>query len=83
MDKIVIGDYHHMKTMDDIINCHFLFFLFFVMAPFCTPPFTSKFLIAFLDVNNKEEQYPSLMYTMYNNVSNNTPLYTHVNSYLV
>ena len=34
----------------------------------------------FLNVNTKEELYLSLMYTMYGNVSNNTPLYTHVNS---
>ena len=46
-------------------------------AAFCTFTFTSEFLIAFLNVHNRENKYLSFMYIMYNNASNKTPSYTH------
>ena len=47
---------------------------------FGTPTLTPYSSIASLDVHTREEQYLSLMYTMYTNVLNNTLSYTHVTS---
>ena len=52
-------------------------------VPFYTSTFTSKFLIAFLSVHTKEKEHHSLMFTMYANISNNTPSYTHISLYVV
>ena len=52
-------------------------------CPFCTPTFTSRFLIPYFFVQTTEEQCLTLMYIVYANTSNNTPFCTHVSSYMV
>ena len=84
MDKVVIGDYYHMTTMDENVNWITLTHLLSNCALdlrvlfFCTSTITSKFPIAFLNEYTREKQRLSLMYAMYANASNNTPSYTHV-----
>ena len=53
------------------------------MVPFCTSTLSSKKLVVFFDVHTRENQYLSLMRTMYASVSNNAPSQTHVGAYVV
>ena len=60
MDKVVIGDYYLMATMDGIINwmklAHLLsIFSLNLTTLFCTTAFTSKIQSTFLNVNTREE----------------------------
>ena len=53
-------------------------------APFCTSAFTSKILIPFLNVYTKEEEYLSVMHTMYTSpLKNKNPFYTHISSCMI
>ena len=78
-----------MTTIDENVNwmklTHLLSnFSLNLRAFFCTSNFTSKKLIAFLDVHNRENLYLSLMYIVYTNASNNAgPSYTHIGLYMV
>lgn len=51
--------------------------------PFITSTFTSKKLVALLNINTRGKIIPPLIYTMYDNASNNTPIYTHIRLYMV
>ena len=42
------------------------------------PALTLKFLIKFINLHTRENQYLSLRYIMHINASTNTPFYTHV-----
>lgn len=55
----------------------------FVVNLFCISNFTSKLLIAFPNVQNKEKEYLSLAYFMSIDPSNKTPPYTHISSYAI
>ena len=77
MDNVVIGEYYLMKIMDEDVNWMKLTHMLSVLSlhltpPFCTPTFTSK----------KYSLHLSLIYTMHNNASNNTPFYTLISSYV-
>ena len=47
------------------------------------PALTLKFLIKFINLHTRENQYLSLRYIMRINASTNTPFYTHISSYVV
>ena len=88
LDKVVIEDYYHMTIINENVYymklAHLLSnFSQNLRVPFYTSTFTSKFLIAFLSVHTKEKEHHSLMFTMYANISNNTPSYTHISLYVV
>ena len=88
MDKVVIGDYYLMATMDGIINwmklAHLLsIFSLNLTTLFCTTAFTSKIQSSLFKCKHKRRSNISLNYTMYTNISDNTPFYTHDNLCLV
>jgi hypothetical protein len=91
MNRIVIGDYYHVTTMDESMYWMKLAhrqtnFSLTLRPPFVHLPLLKRFLITFSNVHTKEAQdlslALSLTYIMYADVSNNTPFYTHVNSYV-
>ena len=57
MDRVVIDDYYHMTTMDDVNwvqlkKTTIIFFPLNLRVPCCTFTFTSKFSMAFLKFPN-------------------------------
>ena len=70
MDKGVIEDYDHTTTMDecklDETNTYYQFILWSVGPPFVQLPlFWINNKTALLDAYTRENEYLSLMYTMY------------------
>ena len=60
MDMVVIDDYYHMITFDDVnwfklAQILLSIFSLNLMIPFCVSTFTSICLIAFLNVEIKEK----------------------------
>ena len=71
MSKVVIEDYHHMTTMDEIVNWMKPIYLLSktslnLRAPFCSFIFTSKFFLAFLIMHTKKNNASPLciLYTL-------------------
>ena len=87
MGKVVFEDDDHMTTMDENTNwmklTHVLSKFSLDLWACCTFTFTSRFLIAFLNVQIRQKNHLSLKYTMYANALNNTLSYTHVSLYVV
>ena len=59
MDKAIIEDHYHMTTMEENMNLMKLAHLLSIISlnlkgPVCTFTFTSKFLIAFLNVHTRK-----------------------------
>ena len=82
MDKVVIEHYYHMTTINE--NVHW------IRLPHVLSRFSSKLQGPFLQIylcfkilNKLFKCTHSLMYTMYANVSDNNPSYTHVSLYVV
>ena len=77
MEMVVIGDDNHMTSMNDNVNgmklAHIIKTILKLRAPFCTPTFIWKQLIAFLNVHTRGRQYLSHMYTVYANASKKYP----------
>ena len=91
INRIVVGDYYHVTTMDESMSWMKLAhrqanFSLTLRPPFVHLPLLKRFLITFSNVHTKEEQdlslALSLTYIMYADASNNTPFYTHVNLYV-
>ena len=88
MDRVVIEDYYYTTIADENMNWMKLThplssFPLNLRAPFCISTFTLYFLIAFLDIQTRENNASPFKFTMYTNASNNAPSYTHVSLYMV
>jgi hypothetical protein len=86
MDMVGIKDYYKMTLINENVYwmkpTHLLSsFSQNVRVPFCTSTFTSNDLFKMYTL--EREKCHSLMYTMYTNVSNITPSYTHDTLYVV
>ena len=87
LDMVAIEDYHYITTfknenMNWMKPTHLLpVFPLNLRAPFCTSTYTHSILMSthfFLFLFKS-----SLICIMYANLSNNTPSYTHVSSYVL